>query len=36
MALKLIRTEGSAVAFAEVFEQVSKDMENIAVRLRQA
>jgi hypothetical protein len=34
MALKLIQTEGSAVAFAEVFEQVSKDMENVANRLK--
>jgi hypothetical protein len=33
-ALKLIQTEGSAVAFAEVFEQVSKDMENVATRLK--
>ncbi len=33
-ALKLIQTEGSAVAFAEVFEQVSKDMENVANRLK--
>lgn len=32
-ALKLIRTEGSAVAFAEVFEQVRKDMEVVRVRL---
>lgn len=32
-ALKLIQTEGSAVAFAEVFEQVSKDMEVIRGRL---
>ena len=33
-ALKLIQTEGSAVAFAEVFVQVSKDMENVAHRLK--
>lgn len=33
-ALKLIKTEGSAVAFAEVFEQVSKDMETAMNRLR--
>lgn len=32
-ALKLIQTEGSAVAFGEVFEQVSKDMEVIRGRL---
>ncbi len=32
-ALKLIQTEGSAVAFAEVFEQVSKDMEDVRNRL---
>jgi hypothetical protein len=32
-ALKLIRTEGSAVAFAEVFEQVRRDMEAVRVRL---
>ncbi|MFO0878927.1 MAG: hypothetical protein U0840_16415 [Gemmataceae bacterium] len=32
-ALKLIKTEGSAVAFAEVFEQVSKDMEVVRGRL---
>lgn len=32
-ALKLIRTEGSAVAFAEVFEQVRRDMEGVRFRL---
>lgn len=32
-ALKLIKSEGSAVAFAEVFEQVGKDMEDVRNRL---
>jgi prefoldin subunit 5 len=32
-ALNLIKTEGSAVAFAEVFEQVKKDIANVVVRL---
>jgi len=34
MALRLIEAEGSAVAFAEVFEQVRNDMVNVAGRLR--
>jgi len=33
MALKIIETEGSAVAFAEVFKQVSGDMEVVVRRL---
>jgi hypothetical protein len=33
MALKLIRNEGSAVAFAEVFEQVRRDMDAVRFRL---
>jgi hypothetical protein len=32
--LKLLEAEGSAVAFAEVFQQVKGDMETVAVRLR--
>jgi len=32
-AMDIIKTEGSAVAFAEVFDQVSKDMEVIVGRL---
>jgi len=32
-ALKIIQTEGSAVAFAEVFAQVKKDMEVVVARL---
>src|SRR5207253_1875691 len=33
LARKLLEGEGSAVAFAEVFEQVSKDMLNVKKRL---
>ena len=33
MALKIINEEGSAVAFAEVFKQVSGDMETVVKRL---
>ncbi len=32
--LRLLEAEGSAVAFAEVFQQVKSDMETVAVRLR--
>jgi hypothetical protein len=32
--LKLLEAEGSAVAFAEVFQQVKGDMETVATRLR--
>ncbi len=32
--LKLLEAEGSAVAFAEVFQQVKSDMETVALRLR--
>jgi len=32
-ALNLIKTEGSAIAFAEVFDQVKKDIANVVARL---
>ncbi len=35
-ALKIVQTEGSAAAFAEVFEQVSKDMDVVYNRLNRA